>query len=68
MVRPRFPPVYRKGQMPDANTISEAVVVVLVNNTWKVGDLIDWWEDGCYWSGSITKILKDDKVEVVFMQ
>ncbi|KAL5542148.1 hypothetical protein UlMin_009858 [Ulmus minor] len=63
MIRPRFPPIHCESQMPDANTISE--VTVIVNDDWKVGDLVDWWADNnSYWSGRITQILGDDKVQI----
>lgn len=48
MVRPQFPTVYLENKMPDVSSISEEVVVI---NDWKIGDLVDWWVDGCYWSG-----------------
>lgn len=63
MVRPCFPTVHRESQMPDVNTISE--VVVIVNDVWKVGDLVDWWTDNCFWSGRITEKLGDEKVKVM---
>ncbi|KQK04410.1 hypothetical protein BRADI_2g13380v3 [Brachypodium distachyon] len=28
---------------------------------WKVGDLVDWWYTGCFWTGKITELLGDDK-------
>ncbi|XP_024019959.1 uncharacterized protein LOC112091196 isoform X2 [Morus notabilis] len=62
MLRPRFPPVYRESQMPDVSAISE--VVVIVNDSWKVGDLVDWWQDGCYWSGRIAEVLEDGKYQM----
>lgn len=62
MIRPSFPPVYRESQMPDVNSISE--VVVIVNDVWKVGDLVDWWYDSCYWSGTISEILGEGKYRV----
>ncbi|XAR57377.1 hypothetical protein NMG60_11025503 [Bertholletia excelsa] len=62
MVRPQYPPVYHEHQMPPANTTSE--VIVVVDGFWKVGDLVDWWKDGCYWSGRLTQILGNDKVQV----
>lgn len=62
MVRPCFPSVYRESQMPDVNTILE--VVVIVNDVWKVGDLVDWWTDNCFWSGRITEKLGDEKVKI----
>ncbi|GMN53485.1 hypothetical protein TIFTF001_022615 [Ficus carica] len=62
MLRPRFPPVFRESQMPDVSAISE--VVVIVNDAWKVGDLVDWWKDECYWSGKITRTLEDGKLQL----
>ncbi|TXG72238.1 hypothetical protein EZV62_000817 [Acer yangbiense] len=59
MIRPSFPPVYRESQMPDVNSIPE--VAVIVNIVWKVGDLVDWWSDNCYWSARITEILGEGK-------
>ncbi|EHA8589365.1 hypothetical protein COCNU_scaffold009444G000040 [Cocos nucifera] len=60
MVRPTFPPNYRENQLPDSNLIAD--VVAIVNDTWKVGDLVDWWYDSCHWSRRITQLLGDDKV------
>ncbi|KAE8709199.1 Aproteint domain-containing protein [Hibiscus syriacus] len=62
MVRPRFPFVYREHQMLDVNIISETVVIV--NDVWKVGDLVDWWTDNCFWTGRITEKLDDENVKV----
>ncbi|TKY68083.1 Tudor, plant [Spatholobus suberectus] len=62
MLRPSFPTVYYESEKLDVNTISE--VIVIVNNIWKVGDLVDWHTDDCYWSGSVTKILGNDKVQI----
>ncbi|XP_059446697.1 uncharacterized protein LOC132178268 [Corylus avellana] len=61
MVRPQFPPIFRESQMPDVNSILE--VVVIVDNVWKVGDLVDWLMDSCYWSGRVTELLGDEKVK-----
>ncbi|XP_019702980.1 uncharacterized protein [Elaeis guineensis] len=66
MVRPTFPPIYRENQLPDSNL--KADVVAIVNDTWKVGDLVDWWYDSCYWSGRITQLLGDDKVLVELLE
>ena len=63
MVRPSFPTVYHESEKPDVNTISD--VIVIVDNVWKVGDLVDWWADGCYWSGRVTNILGNDQVKVI---
>ncbi|OMO99708.1 hypothetical protein CCACVL1_03670 [Corchorus capsularis] len=62
MLRPRFPRVYRESEMPNMNNISE--VVVIVNDVWKVGDLVDWFTTGCFWCGKITEILGDEKVKI----
>lgn len=65
MLRPRFPPIYNRSTIPDANARAE--VVVIVNDDWKVGDLVDWWKDGCYWSGRITEILGNESFKVGFV-
>ncbi|CAK9143561.1 unnamed protein product [Ilex paraguariensis] len=62
MVRPCYPPVYHKSQMPHVREISE--VAVIVDGVWKVGDLVDWWTDGCYWSGTITQILANGRIQI----
>ncbi|KAH9682188.1 Agenet domain-containing protein [Citrus sinensis] len=62
MVRPSFPPIFCESQMPDVNNITE--VVVIVNDVWKVGDLVDWWTDNCYWTGRLTEILGDGKARI----
>ncbi|XP_047163440.1 uncharacterized protein LOC124833099 isoform X2 [Vigna umbellata] len=61
MLRPSFPTFSRESEKLDVNAISE--MTVIVNNTWKVGDLVDWYTDGCYWSGTVTKLLGNDKVQ-----
>ncbi|TYH75484.1 hypothetical protein ES332_D04G022600v1 [Gossypium tomentosum] len=62
MVRPCFPSVYHESQMPDVNTISETVVIV--NDSWKVGDLVDWWTDNCFWTGTIIEKLDDENFKI----
>ncbi|XP_051130387.1 uncharacterized protein LOC127250937 [Andrographis paniculata] len=59
ILRPHYPAIYSEKQIPDVNMNSE--VAVIVDNSWKVGDLVDWFTTGCYWSGTITKLLDDDK-------
>lgn len=63
MMRPHFPPVFHRSQMQDVNAISEVTVVY---DGWKVGDLVDWLKDYCYWSGRVTHILEGDKVMIEF--
>lgn len=62
MLRPSFPPFYHQSQLP--GSFPESDVVAIVHDTWKVGDLVDWSFDGCYWSGAITDVLEHGKVKV----
>lgn len=62
MVRPHFPPIYRESQIPDVNSILE--VAVIVDDVWKVGDLVDWLFESCYWSGRVTELLGDEQVKI----
>ncbi|KAI3698163.1 hypothetical protein L6452_31275 [Arctium lappa] len=62
MMRPHYPPMYHKSEMPPVNSISE--VCVIIDGTWKVGDLVDWFEDNCYWSARVIKVLSNDKVQI----
>ncbi|KAL9240349.1 hypothetical protein vseg_014582 [Gypsophila vaccaria] len=62
MLRPQFPPIYRESELPDTNAISD--VAIVVDGRWSVGDMVDWWEEGCYWAGTITKSLGDETVEI----
>ncbi|XP_047319675.1 uncharacterized protein LOC124923750 isoform X2 [Impatiens glandulifera] len=62
MVRPKYPIICHQKGIPDANTVQEDTVVVL--GSWKVGDYVDWWTDGCYWSGIVTEILDNGKLKV----
>ncbi|KAI3877157.1 hypothetical protein MKX03_010424 [Papaver bracteatum] len=64
MLRPGYPQIYLRSQMPDVTDISE--VVGVVDRPWKVGDTVDWFKDGCYWSASITNKQDDELVEVEF--
>ncbi|XP_020533259.1 uncharacterized protein LOC105629694 isoform X2 [Jatropha curcas] len=62
VLRPSFPPVYRESQLPDITASSD--VVVIVNDAWKVGDLVDWWSDDCYWSGRISEKIGNEKFRI----
>lgn len=62
MLRPCFPPHYSESQMVNLHNISGVVAIVV--DEWKVGDLVDWWYEGCYWSGRITRLLGSDKVQI----
>lgn len=62
MVRPTFPKVYHSSNIPDVKAIFETIVVV--KDAWKVGDMVDWLKDGCYWCGSITEVLEKEHVQL----
>lgn len=63
MLRPQYPQMYRKSEIPPVNSLSREFVVI--DGTWKVGDLVDWFTDGCYWSAKVIKVFSDDdKVQV----
>lgn len=65
VVRSRFPTIHHEREKLDVNAISE--VVVIVDDTWKVGDLVDWFTDGCYWCGTVSEVLRDGEVKVIFV-
>ncbi|XP_019095618.1 PREDICTED: uncharacterized protein LOC109130486, partial [Camelina sativa] len=54
MVRPTYPPHYHESEY--LNLKGETEPLVVVHDTWKVGDLVDWYRDKCYWSGEIVGI------------
>lgn len=62
MLRPAFP------QWCWENDILEhwpqTDVLAVVSSPWKVGDLIDWWYNDCFWTGKIIEFLGEDKVKV----
>lgn len=62
MLRPRYPLMCKKNEMPSANSISD--VCVVIDGTWKVGDMVDWYYDSSYWSAKVIKVLSDDKVQI----
>lgn len=62
MLRPRYPPIYNEKKKPHVSEISE--VAVIVGDSWRVGDLVDWFTTGCYWSGTIIELLGPNKAEV----
>lgn len=41
--------------------------VYIYNNTYMVGDTVDWWKDDCYWIAKILKIESEtNEAEVSF--
>ncbi|KAL3372502.1 hypothetical protein AABB24_004841, partial [Solanum stoloniferum] len=61
MLRPQYPLFKLKNEVSDVSSISEATVVV--DGNWQAGDLVDWWANGCYWSGHLTKLLGNNEAE-----
>ncbi|XP_020101886.1 uncharacterized protein LOC109719548 isoform X2 [Ananas comosus] len=66
MVRPSFPPWYKESELLDHHSTSG--IVAIVDDTWKVGDLVDWWYDNCYWTGRVTQLLGEEKVLIELPQ
>ncbi|GAB2294537.1 hypothetical protein Dimus_028741 [Dionaea muscipula] len=62
MVRPHYPRIYTENACPNLEMISEPIVIT--DRAWKVGDLVDWLSDGCFWSGKVFEIVDDDMVKV----
>ncbi|XP_015070702.1 uncharacterized protein LOC107015055 isoform X1 [Solanum pennellii] len=62
MLRPQYPLVKVKNEVSNVSSISEATVVV--DGNWQAGDLVDWWANGCYWSGHLTKLLGNNEAEL----
>ena len=62
MIRPSFPKWYFVHEVPEQLPNSD--VTAIVDEPWQIGDLVDWLNEGCYWSATITKLLNEDLVEV----
>lgn len=65
MVRPRYPNILNQNEIPCDDGISEQAVVI--DNSWQVGDLVDWWTTGCWWSGTILQLLDGGKAQVIIL-
>ncbi|XP_010317403.2 uncharacterized protein [Solanum lycopersicum] len=61
MLRPQYPLVKVKTEVSNFSSTSETTVVV--DGNWQAGDLVDWWANGCYWSGHLTKLLGNNEAE-----
>ncbi|PHT49534.1 hypothetical protein CQW23_09281 [Capsicum baccatum] len=62
MLRPQYPSVKLKIEISDISSVSEATVVS--DGNWQAGDLVDWWANGCYWSGRLIKLLGSNEAEL----
>ncbi|KAJ7547887.1 hypothetical protein O6H91_08G108300 [Diphasiastrum complanatum] len=63
MIRPLPPAVVRKHTF-DSGDYKKSTDIVVVTDTWKVGDLVDWWCNDCWWIATITKMIDSQTVEV----
>lgn len=62
MIRPLFPRQCHENEaLVKEDGLEEALVV---HDLWKVGDLVDWWKDHCYWCGTVLEVKEDESVEV----
>ncbi|VFQ76820.1 unnamed protein product [Cuscuta campestris] len=62
MLRPSYPPIYSGNEVSDESSVPE--VRVIIQGKWKVGDLVDWWSSGCFWSGKLTKLLANAQAQI----
>ncbi|KAJ0261759.1 Aproteint domain-containing protein [Hirschfeldia incana] len=51
MVRPSYPPHYQERQVRKIE--ADQAPLVAVHGSWKVGDLVDWWKDDCFWCATV---------------
>ncbi|XP_010494207.1 PREDICTED: uncharacterized protein LOC104771395 [Camelina sativa] len=62
MIRPVFPRKFGEDQvLNEEGGLEEALVV---HDSWKVGDLVDWWEDFCYWSGTVLEVRENESLQI----
>ncbi|CAH8360778.1 unnamed protein product [Eruca vesicaria subsp. sativa] len=57
MVRPLCPRQRHENEVLN----EEEGGLVVVDGLWKVGDLVDWWKDDCYWSGTVREVSEEDE-------
>lgn len=62
MLRPPYPRWCGDNYIPEYGQKMDVVAVVI--NPWKVGDLVDWWHNSCFWTGKIIELLGVDKVKI----
>lgn len=62
MLRPSYPKICWGF---DNFGITDSVgAVVVINGDWEVGDLVDWFSDGCYWGAKIVAVTNKDFVQI----
>ncbi|KAL1806456.1 hypothetical protein ACET3Z_029524 [Daucus carota] len=65
MVRPQYPRTCEEINLPLVKGITE--VSIGTDDVWKVGDMVDWLTDGCFWTGRLTEVLNDGKAVVTLI-
>ncbi|KAH0853119.1 hypothetical protein HID58_093439 [Brassica napus] len=60
-IRPRQSHENEEGCGGEEEEEEEEEEVVVVRGLWKVGDLVDWWKDDCYWSGTVLEVNEEDE-------
>lgn len=65
ILRPKYPRIVNENQVPHVSEVSETIVIVC--DSWKVGDLVDWMNTGCFWSGRITQLFNDQEAQVIIL-
>ncbi|KAG7533059.1 Agenet domain plant type [Arabidopsis thaliana x Arabidopsis arenosa] len=63
MIRPVYPRQCHENEVlnKEGGGLEEAAVV---HDDWKVGDLVDWWEAYCYWSGTVLEVKENGSVQI----
>ncbi|XP_010231739.2 uncharacterized protein LOC100822630 [Brachypodium distachyon] len=66
MLRPPFPQWCQGEQNPEH--LLNSKLIASARDTWKVGDCVDWFCEGCYWTAKIIRLLSEDEVEVQLLK
>lgn len=65
ILRPQYPRIVNEKQMTHVSEVSETIVIV--SDSWKVGDLVDWMDTGCFWCGRITELFDNQEAQVIIV-
>lgn len=64
MVRPSYPPHYQERQVRKIE--ADQAPLVVVHGSWKVGDLVDWWKDDCFWCATVLAAKMKEPLQVLY--
>lgn len=62
MIRPVYPRHCHENEVLNMEAGLEEALVV--HGSWKVGDMVDWWTDYCYWSGTVLEVRENESLQV----